>query len=499
MKKIYLLAAAATLFLGSCSLDINEDPNNPSKSVVTPDLVFPSSQNYIMNAVADQMFTNGGFFSQYFEQRPEQNQYNALSELNIDESSSQLDRVYRNLYTGALQDLDYIMKRNDVTNADRFACTVLRAYAFQLAVDNLNDVPYTEALKAEEGITTPKFDNGKDVYNGVLKELDDAEATLTSTDRISVKDAMLSGDVNAWKQFANALRLRMLLRLIDGGVDVASNTAKVQALVAANNFPTKDVTYDVFQDSEKEYNPWYGSYFALKANNFAAAYPLVAYYKATSDPRIDYAILPATSTGTYEGALPGSKSLYSAANIKNDKLSAINVSVAKTMPAYAFTLSELKFLVAEVQLRFNSNVAAAKTAYEEGIKADFTSRGVSSTALATYMANSHVDFNAQASTTDKLNAIYMQKWLALFMRDHMEAWSEIRRTDVPKLSSVSAQAILNNPTTYTAGELIAPAVNYRGNGNLAMRLPYPSYLRTQNAQNIPAVKTIADKVFWDIH
>ncbi|MCQ5209229.1 SusD/RagB family nutrient-binding outer membrane lipoprotein, partial [Bacteroides thetaiotaomicron] len=50
----------------------------------------------------------------------------------------------------------------------------------------------------------------------------------------------------------------------------------------------------------------------------------------------------------------------------------------------------------------------------------------------------------------------MQKWLSLFYMDHMEAWSEIRRTVCPKLSSYSAAEIQANESVYTPGELVAP-------------------------------------------
>ncbi len=35
--------------------------------------------------------------------------------------------------------------------------------------------------------------------------------------------------------------------------------------------------------------------------------------------------------------------------------------------------------------------------------------------------------------------IYMQKWVALFYMDHIEAWSEIRTQTGPKLSSHTAE------------------------------------------------------------
>ena len=166
MKKISLfLTVAAALCLSSCNLDINDDPNYPSSSDVTPDLVFPAAENAIATAVGDQMFNYAGFFAQYFEQRPEANQYNNEAELNIDESTNLFDRCYRTLYAGGLADIKNVMDRIN-NKSDLFACTVLRAYAFQVLVDNLDQVPYTEALQGSAN-TNPAWDKGEDVYKGV--------------------------------------------------------------------------------------------------------------------------------------------------------------------------------------------------------------------------------------------------------------------------------------------------------------------------------------------
>ena len=103
-----------------------------------------------------------------------------------------------------------------------------------------------------------------------------------------------------------------------------------------------------------------------------------------------------------------------------------------------------------------------------------------------------------ANAANKLNLIYMQKWVALFMHDHMEAWSEIRRTDVPALSSHSAYEILADGTLYTPGDLIAPAVNKKGNNNIAMSIPYSSDSRKYNVNTPSKARQVTDKVFWDV-
>ena len=173
-------------------------------------------------------------------------------------------------------------------------------------------------------------------------------------------------------------------------------------------------------------------------------------------------------------------------------MSAIDYAPATFAPIYFFTQSELQFLIAETQLRWG-NKAAAKTAYEAGVAADFASRGMS---VGSYLSGNRVNWDAQASDANRLNLIYMQKWAALFYRDHMEAWSEVRRTDVPTTCSAAARQIFEDPTVYSAGQMIVPALNYIQAGGLCKRVPYPSTARQLN-KNTPASKLLSDRVFWD--
>ena len=488
MKKIYLLAAAGLMMLSSCDLDINQNPNYPTGADISPELQFPAVISAVADASGDQMFNYGGFFAQYFEQMPEANQYNDIAELNIDESKDVFNRCYNNIYAGALMDIEDI-KTKTTNTANLFACQVMRTQAFQLLVDNTSETPYSEALQGGAN-SSPKYDDGKTVYEGVLAELDAAEAALTG-DVMTMTDPLLNKNLSQWKGYANALRLRMYLRLIDGGQ--SEYTAKVTALLAANNFFSGNVAWDVFMDKEGQYNPWYQSVFSLTSNH-CAAYPIVSYMQNMADPRLSYAIKARTSDNTFVGQFPGSKQepAIVGTSYKNKDVSTINYDVAHDMPIYLFTQSELQFLIAEAQMRFNNNASAAKAAYEAGVEADFALRGVSG--AEGFLAAAGSWDNA----ADKLKLVYMQKWTALFMHDHMEAWSEIRRTDVPALSTASAAQIKANPALYTPGDLICPAVNKKGGNNIAMSMPYSSNSRKYNVNTPATARQITDKVFWDV-
>ena len=491
MKKI-LLFAFAGLVLTSCDMDINDDPNYPSEADITPSLQFPAIINGIAATTGDQLFNYAGFFVQYFDQRPEANQYNDLAELDIDETSDLFVRPYRVLYAGTLQDIKEVASKTTNT-ADLFINQVMRTQAYQLLVDNTDKTPFTEALQGSSN-STPKYDDGQFVYESVLQELDDAEAAIEASDVITMTDPLLNQNLSQWKGYANALRLRMYLRFIDANINAADYTNKVRALLNANEFFTGDVAWDVYSDLEGQYNPWYSSVFAL-TNNHCATYPFVEYLKSTGDPRLSYAILPRTSDNTYVGLYPGSKqdNVFWGTTPKNADVSAINYGVTHAIPVFFFTQSELQLLIAEAQLRFNSNDAAAQAAYEAGVSSDFVYRGMAADAAA-FLADGGA---WTGSTTDKLNLIYMQKWVALFLRDHMEAWSEQRRTDVPKVSAISASQVKANPMSYTPGELLIPVRNRKGNGGLCLSIPYSSDSRKYNS-NTPAERKITDRVFWDV-
>ncbi len=489
MKKIITIVSLA-VFLSGCSLDVNTDPNYPTK--VSSALVLPAVENSIATVVGDGMYNYAGFFAQYYDQMPEANQYNILSEYTFTEQSQIIDRSYRSLYAGALEDVDVILKDENATEADKFAATVLRALSFQLLVDNMDVAPYTEALQGSSN-SMPKWDNGQVIYEGVLAELDAAEANLTANSVMNVSDLLLNKKVNEWIGFANALRLRMYLRFIDAGIDVSTYTSKVKSLIDANNFFTNDVKYDVFSDEADKRNPWYSTNKINLTTNHVASYPIITYLQYTNDPRIAYNFVKAVNTNDYAGELPGSKTALSSK--KNADYSFLNYYATK--PVYFFTQSELQFLLAESYIRFYSNDAKAQAAYEAGIDADFAARNMNTPATVMYGAGGRVAWSTATDNTSKLQLIYMQKWVALCYMDHMEAWSEIRRTDVPKLSSYTASEIYANSTVYTPGELISPMRNGFGAGTLVKRMFFPLTARQLNT-NTPPTEPATVPVWWDV-
>ncbi len=497
MKKYLLTISVAALTLTSCNLDINDNPNYPEKGAITPDLIFPSVQNAIMATSCDIMFNYAGFFAQYFEQMPEANQFNDLANYSITESDQTIDRAYLQLYARALEDIE-VIKEQVTSKADILAATAMRAFAFQLMVDNTSDAPYTEALKGS-AIPQPRWDDGKTVYLGIISELTTAiDAYKANPDVMTMTDIMFAKNANQWLGYSNALLLRMYFRMYDAGM--TEYKQKIQDLVSENAFFAGDATVDIFADQDGNRSAFYASYYALGTANHCASYPIISYMQSTADPRIAYCFNKSAADNDYVGQIPGSKALakvWNGGDWKNKNVSAVNYALHNgkgvSRPAFMYTQANLQFLIAEAELRFNNNDAAAKTAYEAAIKADFAAKGIAG-ADAFIAAGGAWTGDADA----KLNKIYMQKWVALCYMDNMESWSEIRRTDVPKLSTKSGKEIFDDATIYTPGELIEPAENGIVAGGLMKRMFYPIKARNLN-KNTPAVKKGSDPVWWDIH
>lgn len=497
MKKYLLALSAVAVALTSCDLDINDDPNYPESSAITADLMFPSVQNAIMATSCDIMFNYAGFFAQYFEQMPEANQFNDIANYSITESSQTIDRAYSQIYARALQDVEDI-KGKVSGKADLLAATAMRAFAFQLMVDNTSEAPYSEALKGS-AIPQPKWDEGKDVYLGIIGELTAAiDEFKAAPDVMTMTDIMFSKNTTQWLGYSNALLLRLYFRMYDAGM--TEYKEKIQALVAADEFFAGDATIDIFADQDGNRSPFYASYYALGTANHCAAYPIIAYLVSTADPRIEYCFSKTTADDSWVGQIPGAKALtktWNGGDWKNKNVSWVNYMLnsgkGNVRPAYMYTQANLQFLIAEAQLRFNNDASAAQAAYEAAIRADFAAKEIAGADAFLSAAGAW-----PAATADQLNKIYMQKWVALCYMDNMESWSEIRRTDVPKVSAKTGEQVFDDPTSYTPGELIIPAENGIEAGGLMKRMFYPQTARTLN-ENTPAAKTGDVPVWWDIH
>lgn len=122
-------------------------------------------------------------------------------------------------------------------NNMRQATRIIRAFLFSRLTDYYGSIPYSEALKATEGILFPKYDKQKDIYADLFKELEEAATSFTApdpTNGFAAADMYYKGDNEKWKRWAYSLMLRFAMRL--SNIDAASANTYVAKAVAGGVF-----------------------------------------------------------------------------------------------------------------------------------------------------------------------------------------------------------------------------------------------------------------------
>jgi len=201
-------------------------------------------------------------------------------------------------------------KRGSMTHKGIF--TIFRVLLFSFMTDFYGDVYYSQALKAQEGILYPKYDKQQDIYTGLLQELDDANTLIASgTEPLSATyDLVFNGNKLQWQEFANSLKLRLLMRASNKLGDAA---AKIAAIVnnpsATPVFSTADDNVSIPYIGTTSENSWQGG--TLNDNDggeFDRRRPsktLVDKLTALNDPRLQVWIAPVEMPWTSNVGMDG--------------------------------------------------------------------------------------------------------------------------------------------------------------------------------------------------
>lgn len=92
---------------------------------------------------------------------------------------------------------------------------IMKVLVFSQLTDTYGDIPYFEAVDGYVGRNFfPKYDSQESIYNDFFVQLDNAILLLNSN-KVLTGDLLYQGDVVKWKKFANSLRLRLAMRLVN--------------------------------------------------------------------------------------------------------------------------------------------------------------------------------------------------------------------------------------------------------------------------------------------
>lgn len=482
--------------------DINENPNAPTEEAIQPNLLLPG----ILNATAKKMATEYDYAAHwmgYWARSGTYGQSNPLENYDITTSYQRTQWVYGTETPGwydILKDND-VMEKKARESGDAFylgAAKVIKSIGFMYLVDQYNNVPYSQAFDLESYIA-PAYDNGQDIYNDLLLQLDSAATLFAGLDVVDPTmesaDVMFGADLTMWRKLANTQRLKLLIRQSElfgssaPSAELAKITADGSGFLMAGQTAAVNPGYAVDQYKQ---NPFYNTYKTdengILVDNFNRANNYVlGKYMDNNDVRYQYVFSKAQTPLDEDSEYFGYDFGFIDPNPNNPK--AVNSSdvagpgLAKspTQAQWLFTSVESLFLQAEAIQR-GWIAGSAQSAYEAAVEESFNWLGVTNASqVATAYLEQTNDIVNWGAATDKIELIVNQKYLALAGINNFEAWVDYRRLGFP-----SDLPLSQSPS--------------RAGRHVPLRLLYPQEEYSYNAANVEAQGAInaqSSTIFWD--
>ncbi len=392
---------------------------------------------------------------------------------------------------------------------------IWRALIFERITDLYGDVPYSEAgLAAYNGILTPKYDKQQDIYNSLLKEVEEASNALNEAGGDEVTgDVIYGGNIGNWKRFGNSLLLRLAMRLTK--VDEAKAKEYAQKAIGKTMIDNSDnasILHDVSgarvtQNRNSQVLRGDGgqeNYYVKWSNTF------IDLLKSKNDPRLGKVAVtklyltesgkdqnnafdanPASQKGMANGkdlsGIAGRDVRQEPGFTSFPDYSSPHPAMLKLNGAtFILTYAETEFLLAEAAQRWNIGGNAADH-YKAGLKSAITFLNQYDAVLA--IPEPTAEAFAVANPYNAANGLEMintQYWLhTCTMLDFYETWSNWRRSGFPALV----------PIVYPGNAT---------NGTIPRRFPYPLQEGAENGANykaasaaVPGGDNLSGRVWWD--
>ena len=489
MKKINIFGWILVLLMGTISctkqLDINIDPRYLGDASV--EMLLPSTIAWSASRLGSDLELVGSMWSQHYTQNNNSNQYKTLDSYGL--TKADYNAVWSSMWSGALQDCKVGIQKSQAANQWNYYMifSLVRIFDCHIMNDFYGALPYTESLKALENNFSPKWDDSKAVNDGLLAEIDAVLAKSAEANAIPntilTKDYIFGGDISQWIQFANTLKLKILMR------DFTANQAKITAILAlpAGTFLATDCRLGVFKDLINNSNPLFEQdRRALNTpNNITGSKTMIDFLNLNADPRVaafyekNNAKVP-----IFNGLAQGN---YAITGYKIDSVS--KAKLAATDPVYFMSAAETQFLQAEAWARLGDG-AKAKENYEAGVTLAFSRWAMDA---APFIAvGGKYEFNlTRLNTTEKMiGMIITQKWVAACRCQAWDSFFDQNRTGYPLLSAVPSM-----DANYVKGQLTVSVNTTLITGEIPRRLPYPKNSSDFNA-NTPLIVPIFTKMWW---
>lgn len=475
MKKLKYIFLLVTLVLaGACDEgfdEINTNPNQPEE--VSPGSILPGIIRSSVNASVDQSYLVGNNIVQLTAKtlRVEVDIYNWNAFANI---------TWFPFYE-ALRNVDALEEEALEANHQNYegVALVMKSWIFSVLTDAYGDIPYSQAISADQDINFPVYDAQEDIYlgeNGLLANLDRAADLLDPSGQALEGDILYGGDVSKWIKFTNSLRLRLLMRVSEKEPQLAING--IQQIVSEGNY-----MMSLEDNATLEYlNAFPNQYplLPLKTGDFDAvniAERVVNVFQELNDPRLTVYARPRNApiqpneSPVYRGLANGSGETTESSRLGYQYFDYPgHQTVADKADGIIMTNAETQFILAEAAEKGWIN-GEAEEFYRAGILSSMNYYGVSLPYTTTdgetinsfedYYQQSEVDYE---QADNKLQRIGEQKWIALYFTG-LEAWFDWRRTGYPVLE---------------------PTPNNENNDQIPVRFIYPGQEQNLNQESYQA-------------
>lgn len=556
---LFLLVSFIIVSCKKSAFDINKNPNTPTENTISYSVILPSALNNTGRAIALQWGPLQNYLS-YWSRSGTYAPNSDEESYNVTTTSGPVGGIWNALYDNTF-DYETMRKKADAEGADFYSgiAKIMKAHNFAILVDVYGNVPYFEALKASGNIT-PKYDKGADIYKDLFLQIDEgialiknASNSVSGANRNIVNDDIMFGNPTAaissanidvlkpkWGRFANTLKLRLLVHLMNGGVKFGVQTpvlnpappiaipesvvpgfniAAELAKITANGYGFMAIGADAEVNpgyrADKP-NPFFNSFVrdaagTVTANNqyYKANKAGILMYDGNGDGR-EGRFYSAGGLG-FVGVDYGAPSITanSAAN-----LAGIGEGVYRgnDKPQFILTSAECQFLQAEAIHR-GFMTGNAKSAMESGIVESYRAVGATapvSTYLGFNVGYPDVDYNVTLplpaasfgvpnTPIGGLYTIISQKWFALNAIAPYEVWTDYRRVDY----SASVKHFRYGVTTL--GFIEIPQISVSPNNSkteIPIRYPFPQNEYLYNPANVGAqgsINIFSSKIFWDLN
>jgi Starch-binding associating with outer membrane len=492
---LFTCLLALTLVGAGCKkqLNINTNPNYPNLSQGTPAQVFPVAVLATIASTGGDLAIIGGMWSQFFTQAALDQQYTDVDSYNLPSTDGFVQAPWGQIYVDGLKNYQYVIDQAAAQQDwnSYLMGTVMKAYSAEVLVDMYNSMPFSQALEGAAQLN-PKFDSGYAIYDSLITEIDTAlgkDFTANTNTDMGTQDLVFGGTIADWIAFANTLKLKMYLRMVN--VNPSAAQAGVTALIGSGatflGTSTGDASVTNFTNAPGLDNPLYEQNIRQLNTplNLRASVTMVSWLNANSDPRVNayYTPTPGYSiTAINQGDFRSINPTYSTAAVFTE---------TPEDPVELLSMAESYFLQAEADVRYNGG-ANEPGLYNQGVSAAFTYTGNDASSFiaagGAYAWGSEME---NGSALSPLAQVIRQKWAASAYGCHgIESYIDFNRTGFPLQSSVYSTS-----PSYIPGQLVVVANSVLGPGQMPKRLIYP-YNEVSRNTNAPATVPITTPVWW---